>query len=77
MDVSFNTVVSIFSGFIVLGTFFNAWFSLRERVVKLEASQQAHSKEYEEHKELLKTLIKENTDLKNEVVKLQTILTKP
>lgn len=75
-EISFSLIVSLASGFLVLGTFFNAWYSLRERVVKLEAETDSHKKENAEQKTLLQNIAKETTDLKNEVVKLQTILTK-
>ena len=71
-DISFSLIVSIATGLITLGTAFSYFFSLRERVSKLEVKTQAQEEQIYFLRSLTNTIGETLNVIKNDLTEIKT-----
>lgn len=70
-DISFSVVVSVVSGILTLGTAFGYFFSLRERVSKLEVKVQAQEEQISFLKSITNGIAEKLNDIQNAVTEIK------
>lgn len=70
-DVSFSVVVSVVSGILTLGTAFSYFFSLRERVSKLEVKAQAQEEQINFLKSITNSIGEKLNAIQNAVTEIK------